>query len=90
LWSKPKSDSVTRIHKIFLYVELEITVLRQQPWNHIAVDIRELEANVLRSGKSGVCGQSPNLTELPASTKSSFTVNWNLRFYASSPGTTLP
>ena len=34
---------VTRIHKIFFYGELEITVLRQQPWNHIAVNIREAE-----------------------------------------------
>ncbi len=43
MWSKPKSDGVTRIHKIFFYGELELTVLRQQPWNHIAVDIREAE-----------------------------------------------
>ncbi len=39
----PKYDSVTRIHKIFFYAGLEITILRQQPWNDIAVDIREAE-----------------------------------------------
>ena len=43
MWSKPKTGGVTRIHKIFFYGELEISVLRQQPRNDIAVNIREAE-----------------------------------------------
>ena len=34
---------VTHIHKFFFYAGVETRFLRQQPWNHIAVNIREAE-----------------------------------------------